>query len=104
MSCASKAKIAILLANFHGFVPNLRMGIASAGGASEHVVHFACKHHAPMSSMLVLRILHHENIKDLARLVRIYRSNLKSTLCSKLCLIHHQHANIGILGKVFEAT
>ena len=27
--------------------------------------------------MLVLRILHHENIKDLARLVRIYRSNLK---------------------------
>ena len=27
--------------------------------------------------MLVIRILHHENIKDLARLVRIYRSNLK---------------------------
>ena len=30
--------------------------------------------------MLVLRILHHENIKDLARLVRIYRSNLKSVI------------------------
>ena len=28
--------------------------------------------------MLVLRILHHKNIKDLAWLVRIYRSNLKN--------------------------
>ena len=45
MSCASKAKKAILFANVHGFMLNLRAYITSAGGASANLVRFACKRH-----------------------------------------------------------
>ena len=38
MSCASKAKKAILFANVHGFIFNIRVGITSAEGASENLV------------------------------------------------------------------
>ena len=44
-----KQKKAILLANVHGFMPNLSVGSTSARGASENLVHFACKHHVTSS-------------------------------------------------------
>ena len=38
-----KQKKAILFANAHGFMLNLRVGSTSAGGSSENLARFACK-------------------------------------------------------------
>ena len=48
-----------MFANVHGSTHNLTVGSTSAGGASENLVHFACKHHvtSPFSNSRGVQVL-----------------------------------------------